>query len=82
MQRKLYLVPGVQDEFELGGWGGVEVAQCLQGFLLCALHLPGCRPFGLVILSPAVVVVHVPFQRMFGMLPLLRLLIVLSLLFG
>lgn len=77
-----YLIPSVQYKLELGGGCGIEIAQDFQGLLLRGLHFAGSSLFGLIILSPTVVVVHVAFEGVFGMLSPLSLLIVLPLLFG
>lgn len=77
-----HLVPSVQDELELGGWGGIVIAQRLEGVLLGSLHLGSGLFLGLLILRPACVVVHVALQCMLGVLPSLCLFIVLALLLG
>ena len=77
-----HLGPGVGDELELGGGRGVGVAQQLQGVVLGLAHLLDGRQPGAVVLRPALVVVHVPLQRVLRVFAFLRLLIVLPLLLG
>ncbi len=75
-----HLRPGVGQELELAGGSGGQLGEALQLLLDHVGHRFEGRNARAVVLGPALVVVHVALERVLRVLPLQRLLVVVTLL--